>query len=173
MANNWIYIHEENIRVRYVLGENGKNPLICIGINPSTAKPNDLDPTLTKVRNIAANSNYDGWIMLNIYPLRDTNSDDLPKEQFNRIFNKNIDEINKIISKYPNSDIWCAWGTIIEKRKYLKSSLKILSTEIFINKNKQLKCICLTKKGHPKHPLYCRKDSNLISFDITNYNYIK
>jgi hypothetical protein len=53
MKNNWIYTHEEKIKVRYTLGQEGKNPLICIGINPSTAKPNDLDPTLTRVKNIA------------------------------------------------------------------------------------------------------------------------
>ncbi|WP_416386030.1 DUF1643 domain-containing protein [Anaerocolumna aminovalerica] len=45
---DWIYeIDEENI-IRYVLGTVGENPLICFGLNPSTAEPDFLDPTLKK-----------------------------------------------------------------------------------------------------------------------------
>ena len=35
-------------------GDPGENPLICIGINPSTAAPGDLDNTLKSVERIAA-----------------------------------------------------------------------------------------------------------------------
>ena len=42
----WIYAPNFYSEYRYLLGTRGKNPLICIGINPSTAKPDALDNTL-------------------------------------------------------------------------------------------------------------------------------
>ena len=39
----WIYAPNFYSEYRYILGTRGKNPLICIGINPSTAKPDELD----------------------------------------------------------------------------------------------------------------------------------
>ena len=39
----WLYVPNAYTEYRYILGTRGKNPLICIGINPSTAKPDDLD----------------------------------------------------------------------------------------------------------------------------------
>ena len=34
---HWIYINENDNSSRYVLGQDGKNPLIFFGINPSIA----------------------------------------------------------------------------------------------------------------------------------------
>ena len=50
----WLYIPDHYAEYRYLLGTRGKNPLICIGINPSTAVPGDLDNTLKSVQRIAA-----------------------------------------------------------------------------------------------------------------------
>ena len=43
--NKWLYVPNVYSEYRYILGTRGKKPLICIGINPSTAKPDDLDNT--------------------------------------------------------------------------------------------------------------------------------
>ena len=170
MSSKWVYVHEDEKHTRYVLGEEGKTPLICFGINPSTAKPKDLDRTLSRIQKYSEESKkYDGWIMLNIYPLRKTDPDKLPQKINNSLHEKNIQEIKKIIKKYPNSDILCAWGATIEKREYLKDCLIDIIKEIG---SKNLKMIALTKKGHPRHPLYCRSPFDIKSFDIKNYNYI-
>ena len=58
---------------RFMLGEVGENPIICFGINPSTANDEKDDPTISKIRKIASENNCDGWIMLNLYPQRATN----------------------------------------------------------------------------------------------------
>ena len=50
----WLYIPDHYAEYRYLLGTRGENPLICIGINPSTAVPGDLDNTLKSVERIAA-----------------------------------------------------------------------------------------------------------------------
>ena len=35
-VNKWLYVPNFYSEYRYILGTRGKNPLICIGINPST-----------------------------------------------------------------------------------------------------------------------------------------
>ena len=59
----WLYLNNSDDTVRYVLGEKTKNMIACIGINPSTAKPNELDNTLKSVKRISAFNGFDGWIM--------------------------------------------------------------------------------------------------------------
>ena len=172
MTTTWIYEHEGK-KIRYILGEDGKNPVICFGINPSTATPGDLDNTLKSVKRIAEFNGYEGWIMLNVYPLRETYPNKLPQDYFEEKVAINKEKIEEIFRKYPNSDIWCAWGTVVKERDYLKEALKDLLVNIVMKENRKFKCICTTKKGHPKHPLYARKNSTLVDFDIKNYLYIK
>ena len=48
-AEKWLYVPDFYTEYRYILGTRGQNPLICIGVNPSTAAPEDLDNTLKSV----------------------------------------------------------------------------------------------------------------------------
>ena len=52
-VEQWLYVPNDYNEYRYILGTKGDNPLICIGINPSTASPDDLDNTLKSVERIA------------------------------------------------------------------------------------------------------------------------
>ena len=57
----WYYEPHTYQPYRYVLGRVGTHPLVCIGINPSTAQPGALDPTLKSVERIAR---FDGsWLV--------------------------------------------------------------------------------------------------------------
>ena len=60
----WYYEPHTYQSYRYVLGRVGKHPLVCIGINPSTAQPGALDPTLKSVERLAAANGFDSWIRL-------------------------------------------------------------------------------------------------------------
>jgi hypothetical protein len=51
-----------------VLGTVGEYPLVCFGINPSTATPSTLDRTVARVSRFAADNGFDSWTMLNVYP---------------------------------------------------------------------------------------------------------
>ncbi|HIS58981.1 MAG TPA: DUF1643 domain-containing protein, partial [Candidatus Faecousia faecipullorum] len=55
----WLYAPNFYSEYRYILGTRGENPLICIGINPSTARPDDLDNTLKSVERIALGNGFD------------------------------------------------------------------------------------------------------------------
>ena len=52
-AARWRFVPNHYEEYRYILGTRGENPLICFGINPSTAAPDQLDNTLKSAERIA------------------------------------------------------------------------------------------------------------------------
>ena len=78
-AEKWLYVPDFYTEYRYILGTRGKKPLICIGINPSTAAPDALDNTLKSVSRIAGGNGYDSWIMFNVYAQRATRPEDMDR----------------------------------------------------------------------------------------------
>lgn len=169
-TSRWLYVPDFYSEYRYILGTKGENPLICIGINPSTAAPDDLDNTLKSVERIALNNGYDSFIMFNVYAQRATNPDDME-----RVFNPVLHSENMKAFEYvlrlgaDRPSIWAAWGNIIEKRDYL-SECVLTMTEIGKRYNAQwFTAGKISAKGHPHHPLYLKKDSLLDSFDVDKY----
>lgn len=165
----WIYSNNEDNSCRFTLGVLGSNPLLCVGVNPSTATPNNLDNTLRSVSRIAKANGYDSWIMINLYPQRATNPNDMHKKLDHNLLRDNLRYIKDILDNYPNLDIWVAWGTLIEKRSFLKTCLVEL-----VEVSSDYKCRWITygkrsKKGHPHHPLYLRTDSSEHPFDVHAY----
>lgn len=166
--NNWIFEHNEGDTARYSLGEIGFNNMICIGINPSTATPENLDPTLRKVRNLANANGYDGWIMLNVYPQRATNPNGIHHQVDQVIHTENLAAIRNLVSEMPTAYIWAAWGTLIGKRPFLIECLRDLAESIGPDKN-WVHLGELTKHNHPRHPLYLSSSSLFNEFDINEY----
>ena len=162
----WIYERDDKNLNRYALGqvfdESGRT-LICFGINPSTASPEQLDNTINKVVKIARFNEYDNWIMLNIYPQRATNPDDLHLLADEQIVKQNIETVSQILDIYQDCDILFAYGNLISKRSYLRPCLEQIS-KLLKSKNKTIKKIKLTKEGNPVHPLYQSNDSALLDF---------
>ena len=156
---DWIYENNTDNSCRYVLGTVGNNPLICVGVNPSTAEENNLDRTLESVERIASLNGYDSWIMINLYPQRATNPKNLHLKSDECINKINLAHIENLLSNHKGADIWASWGTLISTRKYLKSSLKSI---IDIAKKYDCNWISFgnkTKQGHPHHALYLAKNS--------------
>lgn len=164
----WLYIGDEGEgKERFVLGEIGTRNMICFGINPSTAKPGDDDQTIQRVRKIASQYGYDGWIMLNMYPIRWTNPKKLPKEADNYVMKKNEIIVKGILELYPNAPIWAAWGANIDKKKYLRN---LLLDNIDVLKNRTWICRGkISKKGHPHHPLYVAAQDEFVQFNYRKY----
>ena len=90
-----------------------------MGINPSTARPGALDPTLKSVERIARNSGFDSFIMFNVYAQRATSPDDMEHTCNPELHRENMRAFAYILSRTPDPVVWAAWGTIIEKRDYL------------------------------------------------------
>ena len=144
---------------RFILGESGANPIICFGINPSTANDIKYDPTILKIRKIASENNCDSWVMLNLYPQRATNPNDMHEKADNDLKIKNYEVIRSVFNIYPNALTLASWGNAIEKRKYLKDCLKEI---LAIAPDRKWVCRGkLTGKGNPRHQLYVPDNTKL------------
>ncbi len=170
-VEDWLYVPNHYGEYRYILGTTGKNPLICIGINPSTAAPNDLDNTLKSVERIALGNGYDSFIMFNVYAQRATKPDDMDDELNEALHRENMKAFEYILSLYEKEkpSVWAAWGTIVEMRPYLKDCLREMVDISMKYDSKWYSSGAISKKGHPHHPLYLRKDSGLDEFDMELY----
>ena len=167
---NWIYKTNKDNSARYILGTEGLNPLICIGINPSTAAPDQLDNTLKSVQRQANLKGFDSWIMLNLYPQRATNPKNIHQGADVKLHKDNLKAINNILGNLESATSWAAWGNLIESRSFLKNCLLDI---IKINETNNIHWIKLgksSKAGHPHHPLYLASDAVIEPFDIKSYS---
>ena len=168
-AAKWLYAPNFYSEYRYILGTRGKNPLICVGINPSTARPDALDNTLKSVQRIADGNGFDSFLMFNVYAQRATRPDDMEKHCNLRLHEENMKAFRHLLSIGERPAVWAAWGAIIEKRKYLP---ECVADMLSISREYDARWFCagpISKKGHPHHPLYLRKDEKLKPFDTESY----
>ena len=145
----WYYEPHTYQPYRYVLGRVGRRPLVCIGINPSTAQPGALDPTLKSVERLAAANGFD-------------------KTPDRTLCDENLRWLQAVLAQ-TEPTMWAAWGTLIEKRDYLPSLMREM---VALTREKNIPWVTFgprSKKGHPHHPLYLRKDSTPEPFDVENY----
>ena len=170
-STKWLYVPNHYSEYRYILGTRGKKPLICIGINPSTAAPDDLDNTLKSVERVALHNGYDSFIMFNVYAQRATQPDDMEMTYNQLLHAENMKAFDYILSldEAGSPAVWAAWGTIIEKRDYLPACVRDMISIGNQHNARWFSAGKRSKKGHPHHPLYLRKDSPLEPFDIETY----
>ena len=165
----WLYAPNFYSEYRYILGTRGENPLICIGINPSTAEPDNLDNTLKSVKRIALGNGFDSFIMFNVYAQRATDPDAMEKVCNTLLHGENLEAFRYVLSISKKPAVWAAWGAIIEKRDYLADCVRDM---VAVGQEYGASWYCagaITKKGHPHHPLYLRKDEKLKPFDVAGY----
>ena len=165
----WLYAPNFYSEYRYILGTRGERPLICIGINPSTARPDALDNTLKSVERIALHNGYDSFLMFNVYAQRATSPDDMERLCNEALHRENMEAFRYVLSLSEAPAVWAAWGAIIEKREYLPRCLRDM---LCAGEEYGARWYCagpISKKGHPHHPLYLRKDEVLREFDVKGY----
>ena len=137
---------------RFLLGKNGSNEMLAIGLNPSTANEDNLDPTSRNIQAIAQNNGCDGWWLINLYSQRTPKPSNLPKKVNQVIAKENIDFIKELIHNDNNiSKILFCWGNHINDHSYLKKQADQIITTV---KKIDLKPLCLGKTltGNPLHP---------------------
>lgn len=168
--DKWLYVPDFYTEYRYILGTKGEHPLICIGVNPSTAAPDDLDNTLKSVQRIADGNGFDSFIMFNVYAQRATRPQDMERERNDALHRENMAAFEYVLRGCEGAPaVWAAWGNIIEMRPYLKDCVQDM---IDVGERFGARWYTAGKrsaKGHPHHPLYLRRDSALDPFDVRTY----
>lgn len=165
----WLYVPNHYSEYRYILGTRGQKPLICMGINPSTAAPDALDPTLQSAQRIALANGYDSFLMFNVYAQRATRPDDMEPSCNPVLHAENRKAFRYLLSLSPAPALWAAWGNIIEKRGYLMDCLGDFAADAQAAGAKWFTAGPPLKSGHPHHPLYLKGTTPLQPFDIRAY----
>lgn len=164
--DGWIYMG--NSSERYVLGQPGQRNMLVFGVNPSTAVPGKDDPTIRKVRKLTSSAGYDGWIMVNLYPIITSHPEDLPAKADDELIKRNLEILRQIQNRFRISAVWAAWGDAIDSRPYLGEALVDIQEKLngdfqWFYRGK------LTKKGNPRHPLYMKDDEPFEWFAVFDY----
>jgi hypothetical protein len=137
-------------RYRYTLSRiwSTKKPFaLFVCLNPSTADENSDDPTVRRCIRFADSWGYGGLVVANIFAYRSTD----PKALYGLAdpIGPENDKFIKSMSRRAGLTV-AAWGV---HGAYLDRG-------VFVFKNllTDPHHLALTKNGHPKHPLYLRKD---------------
>ena len=97
--------------------------------------------------------------MVNIYPQRATNPNDLHLVANEKLCEENIAYIKELSETYPDCDILLAYGNLIKKRAYLKDCLNDILNCL---QGRRVKVIKMTKLNNPVHPLYQKDDAQFL-----------
>jgi hypothetical protein len=131
--------------------DNTKPKVMFIGLNPSTANEIDNDPTIRRVINFAKQWGYGGVYMLNLFAFITTYPENLKKcpdpiKDNDKWIEKQSKKCDKIVF---------AWGSFIEAKERAIDVLKKYKGYALV-----VNC-----DGSPRHPLYVKKNVNLIKFN--------
>ena len=173
--DNWIFIDDGSksptVGSRFLLGEildPSQKVFLWFGINPSKAMPNELDPTLARVKKMSKYNNQDknaNWLMANIYPQRSTNPNGMHQSKDNQIHLDNLKVIENVMKKYKDITVVFAYGNLINIRDYLVGCL--VDIKVLIKKyNLDVKVLSITSKGNPHHPLGIENKTKFIDYQI-------
>lgn len=168
MTETWIYERSADNSARFVLGTSGENPLVCVGVNPSTAAPGDPDLTVSKVMGFASRNGFDSWVMLNLYPQRSTDPKGMHHTHDLELQAENERRIAEFIDGRPLT-VLAAWGALIETRPYLPRMLAGIATVTEKSGSTWVSIGDPLKSGHPRHPSRAGYEWSLQAFDIANY----
>ena len=134
--------------------DNEEKAISWIALNPSTADENQLDPTLTRIKNFSKDNGFNTFYMLNLFGYRATNPKDMLN--FKEPIGKDNDYwIKKIVDK--TKIVVCAWGVL---GNYLNRAECVLN----MIKDYDLRYLQLSKDNIPKHPLYLKSSCKLNKF---------
>ena len=138
---------------RFVIGIPGRRNLLCIGLNPNTADFHRLDGTSRNFMRIAKDNDYDGWLLVNLYPARNPKAGNLSQGSDDLLFRENLEQIEACASsnEFQIGNVLLGWGNDVEQRAYLKNSILQIHRRL---KKYRLKyhSFRVNLSGHPSHP---------------------
>jgi hypothetical protein len=141
-------------RYRYCLTRrwDAGNPVLFIGLNPSTADALKDDPTVRRCVGFARAWWYPAMGIVNLFAWRATDPAELRKA---------ADPVGPENDQYIKEAASCA-GKIVAASGAYGSGLRLRTVASLINR--ELFCLGCTRDGFPRHPLYLPKTAELVSY---------
>lgn len=152
---------------RYALGNPvDEDNMLVIGINPNRANKYEGDATMKAIEKLIKKK-HEGFILINLYPLRAPQVKKLPLSDDDNLIEKNNKKIKTLNDNYRFKSVWAAWGGDISERNYFNDSLFHIFN--IFNNLPWFSYGMLTKDGHPRHPSRKSYDLNFEQFPIESY----
>jgi hypothetical protein len=157
-------------RYRYVLsrllGFGGEGTCLFVMLNPSTADASRNDPTIRRCIRFGQHWGYSRLVVANLFALRATNprvlrtaSEPIGAELGGRI-NLNDEWLRQLSADPGLKRVIVAWGNLATQEQIDRAEQVI---GILCGSFLPLKCLGVTGKGHPKHPL--ARGKHYVSYD--------
>lgn len=134
--------------------------VLWIGMNPSTADGDVDDPTVRRECDFTAAWGYGSYRKCNVMDMRATQPRSLlapgavPRSDIN---------LDVIVEQAKSAElVVMAFGSLHKKLSHFGSEV----VERLVNERARLWCLGTTANGSPRHPLYLRKDSELLGFSM-------
>lgn len=164
-----IYSNARNDHWRFTIGKGGVRKLLAIGLNPSIAALEKADTTLAQVEGVASLNGFDGFVMVNLYPVRSTDCGALPVNVDDEAFSENINRIEALVAAEPNPVVWAAWGDGILAKRYLVHAAKNLLERLKKYGTSWQRYGSPTYAGHPRQPSRLLRTWSFAEFDANQY----
>lgn len=156
--NNRCHFSEDRV-YRYTLAHiwHKRDPVLAvIGLNPSTADENTLDPTLTRIKDFTNRWGYGGFVMLNLFAARATQPR-VMKRMKDPVGPENDKWIRKAVQKA--DAVWVCWGNHGDFMNRDREVLRMLAAMRITPA-----AVKVTQLGQPMHPLYVPKDTRAFPY---------
>jgi hypothetical protein len=124
-------------------------------MNPSTADDNTDDPTIRRCKDFARRFGYAILDVVNLFAFRATEPIEIDYAH-DPVGPETDHHIMEAVRE--SDDVIVAWGAMGAKYDRVEEVLRLLNGH-------PIKCLGVTKDGHPRHPLYLRNDAELIPYE--------
>lgn len=139
----------------------GDRLIMWIGLNPSTADEQQLDPTLTRIRSFSQREGYDGFVMTNLFGLRTP----YPEEMMQDPDPVGAENDSALLAAAERCEkIVAAWGVSGVYQARAEAVVKLFA-------GRELWCLGTTQDGHPRHPLYVAAKQPLVRWSPATGNF--
>ncbi len=122
----------------------GSRLVLWIGLNPSTADEQRLDPTLTRIAAFSKREGFDGFWMANLFALRTPYPEEMMADP-DPVGPENDDWLVRAANQCEATV--AAWGAGGAFRERAAQVSRLLA-------GRPLLCLGTTRDGSPRHPLY-------------------
>ena len=164
-----IYQSTADDACRFALGRSGRRRLVVVGLNPSTATREKSDPTAAKVERVARAHGYDGFVLVNLCPVRATDCRTLPEMVEPELLKANLDAIGNVAASVQDLILWAAWGAAILTRPFLVSAAVAVTACVEQFRPAWRHFGPFTAGGHPRHPSRLSYAWTFAPFDPADY----
>lgn len=158
LLHSWVKENGEFVQVD--LPANERRQIMWIGMNPSTADEQRLDPTLRRVRAFTDALGFNTFIMTNAFAFRAT----LPKDM--RKASDPVGPMNDWVLRHTAVScerVIACWGALSNFPRSLRhraASIRIMLRDA----ERPVYCLGRNDDGSPKHPLYVAASTPLALF---------